>query len=375
MSRNRKALGVIINPIAGLGGRVGLKGSDGADVLEKAIAMGATPEASQRAGFALSQLLDIKDHIDVYTYGAEMGENQLKDLSFSVSVVGTPSGTTTTAQDTIDAARLLQEEGVDLVLFAGGDGTARNIYEAVGDLVPVIGIPAGVKIHSAVYATSARNAGLAAKDYLEGMVTEFKMSEVMDIDEEMFRQGRVSAKLYGYMKVPESGTRMQNIKSGGVTEAEELLGVAGHIISKMQDDTLYIIGPGTTTQGIMDGLELPNTLLGVDVVKNREVIAADVSESQLWGIINDEEKVKIVVTIIGGQGNLFGRGNQQISPRIIRKVGKKNIIVAATASKLISLYNEPLLVDTGDPDLDEELCGYIEVVKGFAHTSMYPVSN
>jgi predicted polyphosphate/ATP-dependent NAD kinase len=371
---NRKSVGVIINPIAGLGGRVGLKGSDGEDIVEKAIAMGAEPEASIRAGYALMQLIDIKDDIDMCTYGGEMGENQLKALDFSVRVVGTPLRKPTTAQDTIDAARLLNEAGVVLILFAGGDGTARNIYEAIGDSVPVIGIPAGVKIHSAVYATSARNAGLAAKDYLEGLTTEVKMSEVMDIDEEMFRQGRISAKLYGYMKVPESD-RMQNMKSGGVSETEELLGVAGHIISKMQSDTLYIVGPGTTTKGIMDGLELPNTLLGVDVVKNRKLIASDVSESQLWEMVNNEEKVKILVTIIGGQGNLFGRGNQQISPRIIRKVGKNNIIVAATASKLISLYNEPLLVDTGDPELDEELCGYIEIVKGFAHTSIYPVSN
>lgn len=123
-------------------------------------------------------------------------------------------------------------------------------------------------------------------------------------------------------------------------------------------------------------MDLEGTLLGVDLIKNGELLESDVSESKIWEYVkNDDRKVKIIVTVIGGQGNLFGRGNQQISPRVIRRVGKKNIIVAATGSKLISLQGEPLLVDTGDEALDEELCGYIEVVKGYAFTSSYPVSN
>lgn len=376
MSKRRKSIGVIINPIAGLGGRVGLKGSDGPDIVEKALAMGAEPESSVRAIYALKQLVELKEEIDFYTYGGEMGERQLEELDIKPIVVGKPNGEQTTAEDTLKAAKLLRESEVDLILFAGGDGTARNIYESIGDSVPVVGIPAGVKIHSAVYATNAKNAGLAAKDYLQGNEEGLKLSEVMDIDEEMFRQGRLSAKLYGFLKIPEAGNRMQNTKSATPSEEEELMGVVDHIISRMEKDTIYIIGPGSTTKAIMDAMDLKGTLLGVDLVRNGKLMEADVSESKIWEYIEkEEEKVKIIITVIGGQGNLFGRGNQQISPRIIRRTGKKNIIVAATGSKLLSFQGEPLLVDTGDVSLDEELSGYIEVVKGYAFTASYPVGN
>ena len=376
MNSERKSIGLIINPIAGLGGRVGLKGSDGPEIIEKALALGAEPESSIRAGYALAQLIEIKEEIDFYTYGGDMGERQLKEQGFKSKVVGRPEDERTTAEDTMRAAKAMKEAGVDLILFAGGDGTARNIYEAIGDSVPVVGIPAGVKIHSAVYATNARNAGLAAMDYLKGYAEGLKLSEVMDIDEEMFRQGRLSAKLYGYLQIPEAGNRMQNTKSGAPSEQEELMGVVDHIVSRMEEDTLYIIGPGSTTRAIMKAMNLESTLLGVDLVRNGELVDSDVSEKTIWEQIQHlEGKVKIIVTIIGGQGNLFGRGNQQISPRIIRYVGKKNIIVAATGSKLLSLQGESLLVDTGDEALDEELSGYIEVVKGYAFTASYPVSN
>lgn len=376
MPKAKKSIGIIINPIAGLGGRVGLKGSDGPDTVERALALGGKPESPLRAGKALEQLLDLKDQIEVYTYAGDMGENKLREIGFDVKLLGSPKGEKTTAQDTIAAARAMRDTGVDLIVFAGGDGTARNVCEAVGLDIPVIGIPAGVKIHSAVYAINPRNAGLAAKEYLEGKITTLNESEVMDINEELFREGRVSAKLYGYMNVPASGSRIQNMKSGGGSEAGDLAGMAGYIVVNMEPDTLYIVGPGSTTRSIMEDLGLPNTLLGVDVVENNQLIASDITEGQLWELIKDPaRKVKIIVTIIGGQGSLFGRGNQQISPRIIRRVGRENVIVAATASKLIALNSQPLLVDTGDADLDAELCGYIEVVVAFGQTSIFPVSN
>ncbi len=372
----RKKVGFIVNPIAGLGGRVGLKGSDGADIVEKALALGGKPEAPIRAGYALSVLAEMKERPKVYTYGGSMGENQSKEFGFETIVLGFPNEARTTPQDTINAAKLMREAEVDLIIFAGGDGTARNIYEAIGYSIPVIGIPAGVKIHSAVYATNPRNAGLIAKDYLEGRINQLRESEVMDIDEDLFRQGIVNAKLYGYMNVPESGARVQKMKSGGATEEGDLYGMAGYVVCNMEEDTIYIIGPGSTTRCIMQDLGLPNTLLGVDVVKNKQLIASDVSDMQLWELIKDpREKVKIIVTIIGGQGNLFGRGNQQISPRIIRRVGKENIIVVATSSKLIALKGQPLLVDTGDPDLDQELGGYIEVIIAFNQSTYFEVSN
>ena len=372
----RKSVGIIINPIAGLGGKVGLKGTDGPDIVERAIALGGKPESPLRAGKALEQLLEIKDEIDILTYGGEMGETVLSSLGFDVTLAGRPKSSDTTAEDTINAALAMKEACVDLIVFAGGDGTARNICESIGLLPPVIGIPAGVKIHSAVFAINPRNAGLAAKEFLTGKNRGLRESEVMDIDEESFRQGIVNARLYGYMMTPDSRSRIQNMKSGGSSDAGDLAGMAGYIVVNMEPGTLYIIGPGSTTRSIMDDLGLPCTLLGVDVVQNKRAVASDVTEGQLWELLKDPAvSAKIVVTVIGGQGYLFGRGNQQLSPRIIRRVGLKNIIVAATASKMIALSGQPLLVDTGDPALDEDLSGFIEVVIAFGQTSFYTVSS
>jgi len=372
----KKTVGIIINPVAGLGGKVGLKGSDGPDIVEKAFTLGGIPESPLRAGKAIEQLLEIKDEIDILTYGGEMGENTLSSLGFDFKLAGRPKSSKTTAADTVDAAFAMKEAGVDLIVFAGGDGTARNVCESIGLSPPIVGIPAGVKIHSAVFAINPRNAGLAAKEFLQGKTRSLRESEVMDIDEELFRQGRVSAKLYGYMNTPDSRSRIQNIKSGGGSDAGDLAGMAGYIVVNMEPETLYIIGPGSTTRSIMDDLGLPNTLLGVDVVQNKQLVATDVTEGILWNLLEDPAvNAKIVVTIIGGQGYLFGRGNQQLSPRIIRRVGLKNIIVAATASKMIALSGQPLLVDTGDPALDEDLSGFIEVVIAFGQTSFYTVSN
>ncbi len=374
MPGTKKSLGVLINPIAGLGGRVGLKGSDGADTVERALALGGKPESPQRAGRALEELGEIADQLDIYTYGGAMGEDTLRSLGFAAQVVGSPAGPHTTAQDSLLAAKLLKEAGVDLLLFAGGDGTARNICEAVGMEIPVIGIPAGVKIHSAVYAINPKNAGMAAKEYLEGKITNLKESEVMDIDEELFREGRVSARLYGYMNVPSAQSRIQHTKSGGASDEGDLQGMAATVAEEMEEGTLYIIGPGSTTRAVMQELGLPNTLLGVDVVQNRQLVAQDVTENQLWELIqNPALPVKIVVTVIGGQGSLFGRGNQQLSPRILRRVGKDNILVVATAAKLVALKHQPLLVDTGDPALDEELQGYVKVQIAFGQTMVYEV--
>lgn len=373
---NKKKVGIIINPIAGLGGRVGLKGSDLPDIVERALALGGKPESPIRAGYALDIVAEIKDKLITYAYKGDMGENQLRKLGFDVEVIGEPKSEKSTAQDTIDAAKKMLDIPVDLIIFAGGDGTARNICEAVGYEIPVIGIPAGVKIHSAVYAINPRNAGLVAKDYLDGKITKLKESEVMDIDETKFREGVVSARLYGYMNVPEASTRVQNMKSGGYSEEGELVGMAGYVVCSMEEDVYYIIGPGSTTRSIMDDLGLKNTLLGVDIVKNKKLIASDVTENQIWDLINStSEKFKIIVTVIGGQGSLFGRGNQQISPRIIRKIGKENIIVVSTSSKLIGLKGSPLVVDTGDIELDQELSGVTEIYIAFGQTTYYKVTN
>jgi predicted polyphosphate/ATP-dependent NAD kinase len=369
-----KKLGVIVNPIAGVGGRVGLKGSDGAEILRRARQLGARPESPQRAVQALAVISRLRESVEVDTYPAEMGEDECRNAGIPATVIGSIVSGETTPEDTQRAAAEMTASGVSLILFAGGDGTARNIHDAIGEAVPVLGIPAGVKIHSAVYAVTPRSAGEAAAMFLEGRLNDTREAEVMDIDEAAFRRGIVAARLYGYLRVPEERRFLQSVKSGGIqAEKHALRRMAEDVIEGMGgDDGHYIIGPGTTTRAVMECLGLENTLLGVDVVRNGKLVANDVTERELLDLIGDGA-ARIVVTVIGGQGHVFGRGNQQLSPRVIRKIGKENIIVIATKEKLISLSGRPLLVDTGDESLNQELSGYMRVTTGYREYLMCKV--
>lgn len=370
-----KRLGVIVNPIAGMGGKVGLKGTDGREILEQAVAKGARPEAGRRAAEALGALGKLKDRIAVFTYPAEMGEEEVRAVGFSCLVLGSIRSGETTPEDTRRAALELEAEGVDLLLFAGGDGTAREICSAVGDRVPALGIPAGVKMHSAVFGITPRRAGEVAALYLDGKIRETREAEVMDIDEEAFREERVCAKLYGYLRVPAEGRLVQGVKAGGGgdREASALRGIALDIADKMEAGVAYLIGPGTTTREILKVLGLSGTLLGVDVVVDRRIEAADADEALLVKTV-ERMPARIVVGVIGGQGYLFGRGNQQLSPRVLARMGREHVIVAATPGKIFSLRGRPLLVDTGDPDVDRMLAGYVQIVTGLKERLVYPVA-
>jgi len=371
----KRKLGFIVNPIAGIGGRVGLKGSDGFEILEKARQLGAQPEAPGRATTALRRISRIKDDIELITYPHEMGEDEAKECQFNPTVIGSVKRGNTTSRDTQNAAQDMLKVKVDLLLFTGGDGTARDIYNAIGDKIPVLGIPAGVKIHSAVYATSPQNAGDLATMYLGGESSSIRLreAEVMDIDEQAFREDRLSAKLYGYLKVPYERRLVQSAKAGSAAAEEAAMyDIACDVIKNMQDNYLYIFGPGTTTRGIMAKLGLKNTLLGVDAVYKRELVGSDLNEAQLLKLI-EGKKAKIVIAVIGGQGYIFGRGNQQISAKVIRKVGKENIIVVATKNKILSLSGNPLLVDTGDDEVNKILTGYTRVITGLNERVMVRV--
>jgi len=372
-----KTIGLIVNPVAGMGGRVGLKGSDGAEILERARALGAVPEAPGRVVQALNVLARERARCAILTWPGDMGEVEAREAGFEPEVIGSIEPGETSPDDTERAAREMVARGVDLLLFAGGDGTARNIFHAVGDAVPVLGIPAGVKIHSGVYAVTPRGAGEVAARFVAGGIGKFRDAEVMDIDEAAFREGQVSAKLYGYMRVPEENRFVQSVKAGGRrTERETLAGIAHDVVSRMQgdDERLYIIGPGTTTRAVMEELGLPNSLLGVDVVQAGKLVASDVIESDLMALVADTP-ARIVVTVIGGQGHMFGRGNQQLSPRVLRAVGLKNITVIATQDKLVALGGRPLLVDTGDEGLNAALSGYARVVTGYHDYTMFRVGH
>lgn len=371
----KRKLGFIVNPIAGMGGRVGLKGSDGFEILEKAKQLGAQPEAPARAATALMRISRIKDNIELITYPHEMGEDEAKQCQFNSTVIGSIKRGNTTSRDTQNAAQDMLEAKVALLLFAGGDGTARDIYNVIGDKIPVLGIPAGVKIHSAVYATSSQNAGDLAALYLGEKSSSIRLreAEVMDIDEQAFREDRLSAKLYGYLKVPYERRLVQSAKAGSAAAEEAAMyDIACDFIKTMQDDYLYIFGPGTTTREIMVKLGLKNTLLGVDAVYKRELVGSDLNEAQLLKLI-EGKKAKIVVSVIGGQGYIFGRGNQQISAKVIRRVGKENVIVVATKNKILSLNGNLLLVDTGDDEVNKLLTGYTRVITGLNERLMVRV--
>ena len=373
-----KRLGLIVNPIAGIGGRVGLKGSDGPDVQRRALDLGAVPRSSDRAAQALERVRHLDD-LEILTYPGEMGEDAARACGFVPTVVGSIQRGATTPRDTRNGARDMLRLGVGLLLFAGGDGTARDVYRAVGERLPVLGIPAGVKIHSAVFATNPMNAGELAGLYLQGRVTSLREAEVMDIDEQAFRQGIVSARLYGYLRVPFQRRLVQGLKtptSPGEQVARQA--IAHDVVDRMEAGWLYIVGPGTTTRAITSRLGLEKTLIGVDVVLDGELIAADVNESRLLEVLQGRS-ARIIVTPIGGQGYIFGRGNQQISPQVIGRVSahgddpKENVIVVSTPGKIHSLAGRPLWVDTGDRDLDLKLSGYVQVVTGYHERIVYKV--
>ena len=373
--RDRKKLGVLVNPIAGMGGRVGLKGTDGDGVAAQAVALGAKPESPRRAAEALRVVSSLKDEIDVFCFPGEMGEDVLRAVGFNPKVVGSIMRGRTTSADTESAAKAMKKLDVDLLLFAGGDGTARDIYRSVGRRLTVLGVPTGVKMHSAVFALSPRIAGDVVVNFLTSAKPDVTEGEVMDIDEGSFRKGIVNAKLYGYLRVPRESLHVQGAKSGGThTEKQVVQGIATELFRTMEKGCLYVFGPGSTTRDILAELHLEKTLLGVDVVKDGKIVAQDANEKQLTNLLRKGHSAKIIVTPIGGQGYIFGRGNQQISSAVIERVGKENIIIVASKQKLASLAGRPLLVDTGDARVDRSLEGYARVIAGLGDYVMCRVA-
>ncbi len=360
-----RLLGLIVNPIAGIGGRVGLKGSDGELIQKKAYTLGAVPESENRTIKALNEIKNTIPQPEIVTYPGPMGKYAASRSGLNHTVISSINIKKTTAVDTQKAARDLLRYGVKLIMFAGGDGTARDIHSAIGQKIPVIGLPTGVKIHSAVFATSPRNAGVLTAAYLSDQTTTLREGEVMDIDESALRNGIVSARLYGYLSIPYQRRLIQGLKTASsTTEVESMRAIARCIVDRMEDDFIYVVGPGTTTRAITSELDLPNTLVGIDVLLGREIIIKDANEAQLLQVLEGRTG-KIIVSPIGGQGYIFGRGNQQLSHHVIRLVGQSNITVVATKEKIHALRGKPLYVDTGNSDLDNELAGHIRVVTGY----------
>lgn len=350
-------LGFLINPIAGMGGSVGLKGTDG--LVAEAVRRGARPRAADRAKHCLAVLqLDAP----MLTCSGAMGEEVLRSTALQHEVVYSFDGPSTSA-DTRHACRRFMDEAVDLILFCGGDGTARDVYSVVERTIPMIGIPAGVKMHSAVFAITPRGAAQLVALFAAGKA-EVRDAEVMDTDEEAYRHNELQMQVFGYARTPYEPVLVQHGKSifHSVSEEKAKEEIARFALEFMRDGSLYILGAGTTIHKIADllGLGEAKTLLGVDAVKDGKLVGKDLNEQELLRLLGGESKVKLLVSPIGAQGFIFGRGNQQLSAKVLEKVGVENVIVLATPHKL----NETpfLLVDTGSEALDEQLSGYISVI-------------
>jgi predicted polyphosphate/ATP-dependent NAD kinase len=370
MPASTRSIGLIVNPIAGMGGPVALKGTDGTEVLARARALGATPTAGTRAERALAKLAASKPPVELVAPAGLMGELPARRAGLIPALLDHRPGPATTAEDSRIAAREMKRRGVALILFAGGDGTARDILAEVGEDVPMLGIPCGVKMHSAIFAVSPEAAGqLAAAVAADGEELAWREAEVMDIDEETVRAGRLSPRLFGYARMPFERALVQGPKSAGLSEDAALEALAAEIAGEMQPGVAYNLGPGSTTKRILKQLGLEGTLLGVDAVRDRKLIGRDIDGRAVEALIA-EGPAKILVSVVGGQGYIFGRGNQQLGPAALRKLGRDNIVVLASQAKLLALAENRLLADTGDPVLDRALCGFIRVRIGPSRSTL-----
>lgn len=378
MNEKEFVVALVVNPVAGMGGSVGLKGTDGAMILEKAISLGAKPHAMARGVAFLEALKPIQHRIKLLLPPGPMGEDCFKHseriAGYTYQVV--PVGESvkfleTRDRDTIEFVNKVKKIA-QLIVFVGGDGTARNVLEGI-ELeskvdTPVIGVPAGVKIHSSVFGINPKNTAMLVLKYFAGEIgiTE---GEVMDIDEDAFRKDRLLAKLYGYLSIPYAPAFLQGSKQGSpvaASDQENKVRIAEFIVNGMEKNFCYIVGPGSTTKPIFELLELEKTILGVDAVLNGKLFGSDLNEDDLLSLIKKMRaksfSVKLILTVIGAQGFLFGRGNLQFSPEFIRLLGIPNINIIMTRHKFSTLPDGKMRNDTRDPSLDEEMKGYYRVL-------------
>ena len=367
-------IGLLVNPIAGMGGRVGLKGTDG--VVDEAIKRGASPVAPGRALEFLRALESVisssklTDELTIITCPGKMGEDVVQEAGLKHKVIEMDIENSTDADDTRDCVLALYEAEVRLMVFVGGDGTARDILDSVTvyelEGLQVLGVPSGVKMYSGIFVVNPADAAEVVRLVYEGTAQNAEF-EIMDADEKAIRKDQFIINLYGYLTGPSVPARFQGAKQASPETSDEYEAqeaIAKFVIEEMDPDGTYILGPGTTVKTVTDLLKVKKTTLGVDVYKQGKV-HKDVNEDKILELVDDFSKAWIIVSPIGHQGMLFGRGNQQISPGIIERVGRDHIIIISTPAKLKGIAGEILRVDTGDPKIDELLRGYIRVVTDY----------
>ena len=372
MSRHR--LGLIVNPVAGMGGSVGLKGTDG-NLAAEARSLGAEPLASPRAAVALSQLVQAGANVELLTCSGAMGAEAALRSGLDPVVVHEVAEGATTARDSRAGALRIIERRPDLMLFAGGDGTARDLLGVVEGSTPLLGVPAGVKMHSAVFAATARAAGDVACSYLAAADREslLRDAEIMDREPSPKFDAALSPRLYGMVRTPSVSFLVPGAKSSSrVTGQAALGGAVRRVVGLLDDGRLSLLGPGSTMQLVKRECGFEGTPLGIDAVRHGCRVASDLNERQILDLLRSGP-ARIVVSVVGGQGFLFGRGNQQLSSRVIRAVGTDAIVAISALDKLTGLPGKCLLVDTGDEPLNEVLSGYMRVIVSEARTVLMPV--
>lgn len=376
-----RRVGFVVNPIAGMGGRVGLKGTDG--VADAAQAAGAEPIAGPRAQVFARTFLELSKHDETLrvrwlTCGGAMGAGPLGGAGVgeeAIENVYTPGGRTTAA-DSRTAVDACIDRGAELLLFCGGDGTARDVAEAANDRIPILGIPAGVKMHSGLFAVSPPAAAHLLVGYLRGQL-RIGTAEILDLDEAAYRKGDWRVRLFATAKTLVE----PNLVAGGKVMIDEVseeairgeLAVHFSELFENEPDTLFLIGPGSTLSSIATAIGIDKTLLGVDAVVRGKTIAKDLNEKGILALLDRYSKASLVVSPIGAQGFILGRGNLQVSPAVLRRIGTKNVIVVATPAKLA--MTPVLRVDTSDPALDDDFHKreYLFVLIGYRTSKLHPI--
>ncbi len=364
--------GFLVNPVAGVGGAVALKGSDGADVQQQALARGGKPrglDRSRRALLAAERAADVR----WLTWADAMGAEALSAVGLPCEVVGAAEGEPTAA-DTQEAALALKAAGVDLLVFAGGDGTARDLLQVLDQSLPVLGIPAGVKMHSGVFATTPERAGALIDALVEGGLVSLVARQVRDLDESAISEGAIRPRYFGELMVPEPGGYLQHTKERGV-ESEPLAvnEIAAEVVERLSEEVLpVVLGPGSTLNAIKQALGFEGSLLGFDVWQDGAIVARDVDSAWLDTKV---PKARLILSFSRGQGFLIGRGNQQLGPGFLRRIGRQSLWVVGTRTKLKSLDGRPLLMDTDDPALDQAWSGLIEIITGYEDALLYRLSD
>lgn len=371
MNSSRLRIGLVVNPCAGVGGPAGLRGSDG--VYAQAIARGAQPRAGARAQQFLRALASQQERVVLIAWAGAMGADAARSAGWQPQELGDVAGETS-AGDTIAAARALRDAGIDLLLFAGGDGTARDICAAVGDGVPVLGIPAGVKMYSGVFAVSPEAAAEIVARLAQGRPVSISPGEVRDIDEAAFRADRVASRRYGELRCPGVAGFVQHIKCGTpLDEGQARAEIGSFLAETLEAGALYLVGTGSTPKAMLAALGLEGSLLGIDALCDGRLLGSDLLPAQMLELLARHERHRLVLTCTDGQGFVVGRGNQQLTPEVLRAVGPSGLQLVATPGKLARLDGRPLLVDSGDPELDASLAGLREVVTGYEQSVLYRV--